>query len=97
MLPYAVTSYGILEPYSLSIPMFAPSIEFAIRANVFYDANDRHYCGETFKEPTWASGSQPFSPEVRSIEAQRHWLRFAEVYQLPHVKILLRYSIAWNI
>ena len=97
MIPYAVHSYGILEPYSLSIPMFAPSIEFAIRANLFYDANDRHYCGETFKEPTWASGSQPFSPEVRSIEAQRHWLRFAEVYQLPHVKILLRYSIAWNI
>ena len=35
MLPYAVHSYGILEPYSLSIPMFAPSIEFAIRANLF--------------------------------------------------------------
>jgi len=33
------------------------------------------------------SGSQPFLPEDRSIEAQRHWLRFAEVYQLPHVQI----------
>ena len=66
MLPYAVHSYGILEPYSLSIPMFAPSIEFAIRANLFYDANDRHYCGETFKEHTWASGSSPFR---RKIEA----------------------------
>ena len=89
IMPYAVHSYGILEPYSLSIPMFAPSIEFALRETMFHDknTNDEHYCGDQFHEPSWNSGSQPFSPEDRSLNAQRHWLQFADIYQLPNIQL----------
>ncbi len=69
--------------------MFAPSIEFALREGMFHDknTNDERYCGEQFQEPSWNSGSQPFSPEDRSLDAQRHWLKFADLYQLPHIQL----------
>ena len=88
IIPYATHSYGIIEPYSLSIPMFAPSIEFALRERFFVDksVSDPSYCGKEFKPPSWNSGSQPYSPEDDSDEAQRHWLQFAEVYQLPFIQ-----------
>jgi hypothetical protein len=89
LLPYAVHSYGITEVFSLSIPIFAPSIDFALELGLFIDknVNDDVYCGKSFQPPAADPASpHPFSPEDRSTEAQYYWLQFADLYQYPHIQ-----------
>ena len=91
MLPYAVHSYGVVEVFSLSIPIFTPTIDFALELQLFTDKNVAdmciHYCGAEFIPPPADPNSpHPFSPEDRSLEAQRYWLRFGDLYQYPYIQ-----------
>jgi len=95
ILPYAAHSYGVVEVFSLSIPIFTPSIEFAMELGIINDknANDAAICGQGFQEPAADPGSpHPFSPEDRSSEAVRYWLQFAELFQFPHIQ----YFTSWS-
>ena len=91
VLPYAVLSYGMTELYALNVPIFAPTLEWAarLRSHLFYDR--RHNAPLDCKEnsmtrpPKHPDAPHPFSPEDDSVEARRHWLQFADVYQWPHV------------
>jgi hypothetical protein len=80
----------VLEVYSLSIPIFTPSIEFAMSLGIFTDRqmNNPGYCGGVqFQEPPADPNSpHPFSPEDTADEAVRYWLQFADLYQFPHVQ-----------
>jgi hypothetical protein len=89
MIPYAVHSYGIVEVYSLSISIFAPSLDFALRLNLFghdKNVNDDTYCGDLELPPTLNTSSHMFSPEDRSEVAQRYWLKYADLYHFPHIQ-----------
>ena len=95
IFPYAVHSYGVVEVFSLSVPIFTPSIEFAIELGIFHDTkvSDSFYCGSGWQEPPADPNSpHPFSPEDRSKEAVRYWLQFADLYVFPHVK----YFSSWQ-
>jgi hypothetical protein len=89
MIPYAVHSYGIVEVYSLSIPIFAPSLDFALRLNLFgrdKNVNDETYCGDMELPPMHNTSTHMFSPEDRSEVAQRSWLKYADLYHFPHIQ-----------
>ena len=94
MVPYAVHSYGFVEVYSLSIPIFAPTIELAVKENIFDDknVNDEYYCGRNASLPPRASTTHPFSPEDTTSEAVKYWLQFADMYQLPHIQYFNTYQ-----
>ena len=90
MIPYAVHSYGTIEVYSLSIPIFAPSIDLALRLNLFgndKNVNDEAYCGANMVLPDMHNASKhKISPENRSEVAQKYWLQYADLYQFPHIQ-----------
>ena len=90
MIPYAVHSYGTIEVYSLSIPIFAPSIDLALKLNLFgrdKNVNDDVYCGGNMMFPDMHNTSKhKFSPEDRSQAAQRYWLQYGDLYQFPHIQ-----------
>ena len=93
LLPYAVLSYGITELYALGIPIFVPSIDFLVQLKLVHDRTliDPFYCGRTLKFEDMPrqhpNSNHPYSPEdVRSPEAIRYWLQFADYYQLPYIQ-----------
>ena len=91
VLPYAVMSYGLTELYALNVPLFAPTLELSarLRSHLFYDRrhNKPPGCRESAETqpPKHPDAPHPFSPEDDSVEARRHWLQFADVFQWPHV------------
>jgi len=89
MIPYAVHSYGVIEVHSLSIPIFAPSIDLAVSLNLFghdKNVNDATYCGNMELPPMHNTSTHMFSPEDRSEVAQRSWLKYADLYHFPHIQ-----------
>ena len=92
--PYSVMSYKFTELYSLSIPLFLPSMQL-MRARRFV-SSDRtsvspYYCnlpsldGEMSAHPT---SPHPYSPNVEAnvdAEAEAYWMQLSDFYVLPHV------------
>jgi hypothetical protein len=89
LFPYAVLSYGVTELYALGIPLFVPSIEFSIQLDLFKDRrifNPDMYCKDTSNLPEKHPGSSHlFSPEDPSEEAKKYWIKYSDVYVLPHI------------
>ncbi len=95
LLPYAVHSFGVVEVFSLSMPIFAPTIEFSMKLGIYTDKNMKNpgLCGPGWHEPAAdPNAPHPYSPEDTSDDALRYWLQFAEVYQFPHVQ----YFTSWD-
>jgi hypothetical protein len=90
VFPRATVSYGSLEAYALGIPMFVPSIAFAVRLGL---VDDRFFTGTGYcnnfnrSDLTVYFPRHPFNPEDPSMSSSMYWLRFAEEYQWPHVQI----------
>ena len=91
---YSVMSYKLTEFYSLSIPLFVPSMKFYRTYHQF--GSDRsslssYYC----KKPELndqmkphPSSLHPYSPNVegsKDWEAEYYWLQFADFFFWPHI------------
>ena len=92
--PYSVMSYKFTELYSLSIPLFVPSM-LMMRARRFVSLDrtsvSPYYCnlpgldGEMAAHPT---SPHPYSPNVEAnvdAEAEAYWMQLSDFYVLPHI------------
>lgn len=73
LLPYAVLSYGMTELYALDVPIFVPSVPFAVQLGIFYDVrvyvDGSPYCGGVTMENgaiesrmTFKTWAEPYKP-----------------------------------
>jgi hypothetical protein len=89
LYPYtAHFSFGIMEIYSLGIPIFVPSPEFLLELNIVNDRKISHdfYCGDSSYVPPRHTASEHVpSPESSNPADVLYWLRFAEYYRLPYI------------
>ena len=99
--PYSVMSYKFTEVYSLSIPLFVPSMQL-MRAKRYVSLDrtsvSRLYCnqsaldGEMVAHP---NSPHPYSPNVEAMtdsEAEAYWLQLSDFYVLPHITYFDDYS-----
>ena len=94
-LPYSVTNGKIVEQYAMSVPLFVPSVEFAMALDMFDDRTmDRPYCSNTndfFKDFTDPGTPYEHSPNADTRRSwseaagQRFWIGFADIYHWPCV------------
>ena len=93
-LPYAVMSYKITELYSLSIPLFMPSMEYLHHKRTV--AGDRTFVTPPYcRNPSMdkemkahPSSIHPYSPNAdleQDAEAEFYWLQLADFFQFPHI------------
>eukprot|EP00656_Telonema_subtile_P035460 TRINITY_DN39436_c0_g1_i2.p1 TRINITY_DN39436_c0_g1~~TRINITY_DN39436_c0_g1_i2.p1 ORF type:complete len:510 (+),score=46.32 TRINITY_DN39436_c0_g1_i2:53-1582(+) len=96
-MPYSISNYKIVEQYTMNIPIFTPTPEFAARDKSLY--NDRTstyepYCPTLTPDMLKPHSNSPyeFSPDVRAnrngpsaLEAEAFWIGFGEVYHWPCV------------
>jgi hypothetical protein len=95
VFPYSISAGKVLEHYSLNIPMFVPSVEFAKTMVNDRTATYMPYCpglrdAELFSHP---NSPYKYSPNVRidsnGISAEndvKFWIGFSEIYLWPCIK-----------
>ena len=92
-LPYAAMTCKMTELYSMSIPMFIPSMKYFQNLNPF--GPDRSlltwiYCKgkgplkDSEMVPD-ASSIHPYSPNAMDKESEFYWLQLADFIQWPHI------------
>ena len=93
-VPYSVMSYKLSELYSLSVPLFMPSIKSM--QSTRYVSKDRSsltsmYCNnmalDALMHPSPAS-IHPYSPNLNApddTEAEMYWLQFSDFFRFPHI------------
>ena len=93
-VPYSVMSYKLTELYSLSVPLFMPSIK-SMQTTRFV-SKDRSslsslYCKnmslDAVMHPNLAS-IHPYSPNLNApddTEAEMYWLQFSDFFRFPHI------------
>jgi hypothetical protein len=89
VLPYAVTSFGIIEVYALGVPMLVPDPAFLYKLGTMDDRRmrDGPYCGGSVEVPKQhKDSSHPYSPEDADFESFSYWIKFADFYTWPHIQ-----------
>ena len=91
---YSVMSYKLTEFYSLSIPLFMPSMKFYQTYHEFgpdRSSLSKHYCKKPELDDQMKphpSSLHPYSPNVegsKDWEAEYYWLQFSDFYFWPHI------------
>ena len=92
--PNSVSSYQFVELYSLSIPLFVPSMRMLLTKRPV--SVDRTLAGDAYCQNgaldsvmgAHPDSNHPYSPSVEGgvdAEAEAYWLQFSDVFQFPHV------------
>ena len=93
-VPHSVMSYTLTELYSLSVPLFVPSIKSMHSTRCV--SKDRssltsYYCNnmslDGVMRPSIAS-IHPYSPNLNAPEdreAEIYWLQFSDFFRFPHI------------
>ncbi len=95
-LPDSVVSHHFVELYSLTVPLFVPSLKFMMRADSAYPKLDRSsltkpYCNDPKLDTVMGPhprNTHPYSPNVESkdnSEDEYYWLQLADFLQWPFV------------
>ena len=92
LLPYSVMSYKLTEFYSLSIPLFIPSmLYFHQNGGLGSDRSvfSRHYCSNQISDEDMKphhTSIHPYSPNnMTDKEAEYYWLQMSDFYRWPHI------------
>ena len=92
-LPYAVMTYKMTELYTMSIPMFVPSMKYfqnikgfgpdrTVLAQYFCKFSGPLKDSEMVADP---SSIHPYSPNAIDIESEFYWLQLSDFAQWPHI------------
>lgn len=92
-LPYAVMTYKMTELYTMSIPLFFPSMKYFRNIRAFGPDRsivDRVWChvkgslndSEMVPHP---SSIHPYSPNALDKESEFYWLQLADFVEWPHI------------
>ena len=92
--PNSVSSYLFVELYSLSVPLFVPSMKMLLTERPV--VMERTLAGDTYCRNgaldsvmgAHPASNHPYSPNVEGDtdqEAEAYWLQFSDVFQFPHV------------
>ena len=93
-IAYSVMSYKMTELYSLSIPIFVPSMKFYKSHNNFgpdRSSTSRFYCNNTNLNTAvkrHPASAHPYNPNIdadEDEESEYYWLQFSDFYQWPYV------------
>lgn len=94
LIPYQVSVMSIFEYYAMGVPMFAPSLELLVEWQIKHKVLDElsWNCVENRCDEKSAISAHDFSPhhgydpnDVMNATSLRHWLKFADFYQLPGI------------
>lgn len=99
--PYSVMSYKFTELYSLSIPLFLPSMQL-MRAKRFVNLDrtslSHLYCNLPNLDQVMLAhpnSPHPYSPNVEADidkEAEAYWMQLSDFYVLPHITYFNNYA-----
>ena len=92
-LPYAVMTYKMTELYSMSIPMFIPSMRYfqnfrplgpdrSMLSKIWCQSKGPLKDSEMVPHP---SSIHPYSPNALDKESEFYWLQLADFVQWPHI------------
>ena len=93
-MPHSVMSYTLTELYSLTVPLFIPSMKFLQTLKPLgpdRSSLSAYYCknpGLDEKVKPHPSTLHPYSPNVEAEvdpEAEYYWMQFADFFHWPHI------------
>ena len=87
-MPHTVTSLTLTELYSLTVPLFIPSMQYIQKM----DGNEgkspfscRDLGLDQKVHPAHHTSIHPYSPDAKDPEADYYWMQFADHYDWPHM------------
>ena len=85
-LPYNSFTMLMAEVYALCIPMFVPSLEFALELN---DKGFGMYLTD-WAQPFWERGFRPTTDDA--LPSRAEWLNMSAYLTYPHVQVFDSFS-----
>jgi hypothetical protein len=82
--PYGYGTTNLFEFYSMSIPIFSPSLHLLVQWQLTKPFMNSYLWPTIPHNPTYAT--HPFSPVEQTRQALEYWLSFSDMYQFPHIE-----------
>ena len=94
LIPYTYHTMLFGELYTMAMPIFLPAISLLTRWNQQYDLMCERVTWPMAREPL--NPPHPFSPSSIEPQAVAYWMRFSELYRLPHVQYFSSFGELFN-
>ncbi|MDD5618385.1 MAG: hypothetical protein PHG69_04760 [Candidatus Omnitrophica bacterium] len=87
-MPYSAFSISMSELYSLSIPIFAPSLDYTIDHDMLYDRSLVPLYEKSdllYDEPYEQNNGTEPSPNKNDLDSKKYWYKRSFLFNKPHI------------